>query len=206
MGRRKKIKVTTNEETPEVITETKSAEESTDFGNFDNDAPVIDPPAGNESESEEQNETVEEKDYSQDLADIDKLIAENTTESKRGRKSKEEKARAQIKIPGRLFTMVNDKVLTSGIAALDAWMTKDGNSIPAHWLALTKDQLDEMAPVGDLAVKALNLEEEPVTAFYVMLGGMYLSNFLQLKAMISQAKKQNPNFSIADFEPTETKK
>ncbi len=173
--------------------EEQSTEEKTDSGN-DNNAQSDVWNITTDTKSE-QTPAFDATKYQTDLADIDKIVQQNAEKSeneiteKRGRKSKEEKAKVPFRISGYLFSYVNNNVA----ANLMAWF--DG-TIPAELLKLDEKALQETAPIAEMAVKEMGLEENPIAAFYILLGSNMAANLLQFKAFIKKLKKQNPKLDV----------
>lgn len=184
MGRRPKIKIkpAINEQ-PELETEKEQNQES----ETNSDSNVGESISGTDSNDQFEN----------DLAEIDKIIAEEKTE-KRGRKTKEEKQKAALIIPGSLFVRVHNYVGTSAISLLDSYITKQ-NPVPSELLSMDEKLIMELAPLAELAMKQMKIEENPIAAFYVSFGSIMVSNYMSVKTLIKQAMKENPKFDINEL-------
>jgi hypothetical protein len=124
------------------------------------------------------------------------------TPEKRGRKSKAEVAQEKVKVPGRLFALMVDRVMANGLALVDTFTNKDASTlIPAQWLMADDKTLDELAPVASMSAAELGIEEHPTITLGMLLLSNQLSQFMALKAMIRQEKKRNPEFDVLDLKP-----
>lgn len=136
---------------------------------------------------------VEEKEF--DLESIMKEYGAPVPDEKkkRGRKpraSKEpEPARVQMIIPGRLFVTVCDNAAISAIGALDSWISK--KPINTDLLKLTDQQIADLSPLAEEAIKAMKLENDPISVYFGSLAAIYISNYLQLRAMMNKMNKEN---------------
>lgn len=193
MGRHKKIKV------PPADLDITLPEVNEENNNSDSES--IQSENGNSSDNNGNNNSSDSDLYKSDLAEIDTII-ENAGKDKgvekRGRKSKEEKAKIALTIPGSLFVRMHVMVVANGLSALDVLIAKK-NAIPAEMLSMEEKVIMELAPVAELAMKQMKLEENPIAAFYIMFGAGMLSNYMSIKALIKQAKKENPEFNINDL-------
>jgi hypothetical protein len=150
--------------------------------------------------------------YTKDIDELDNIIKgskkENTTETetkKRGRKSNEEKQKAALIIPGSLFVRVHNYVGAGALSLLDSYISKK-NPIPAEMLTLEEKIIQELAPLAELAMKEMKVEENPVGAFYLSFGALMVSQFMNLKAMIKTAQKDNPDFDFSKLVEEKNKK
>jgi len=143
-------------------------------------------------ESEQPAQKVEEKEF--DLKSIMSEFGAEVPEEKRKRKPRKPKeaapeaARVQLIIPGRLFVTVCDNALVGGIGALDAWISK--KPIDTDLLKLSEQQINDLAPLAEEAVKAMKLENDPITVYFGSLAAIYISNYLQLRAHMNKMEKE----------------
>lgn len=186
MGRKKKIIIEENEI---LAAETESNQNTTEGE------------SGNVSESNNTIDTSVElqpgdpASYEDDLKEIDSIIANAQPEKKRGRKSKEETVKAQIKIPGSLFVRMHNMVASHGLSAVDTLISKR-NSIPAEMLSLDEKTMMELVPVAEMAMQQMKIEENPIAAFYIMFFAGITANYVSIKALIKKATKEDANFDI----------
>ena len=196
MGRRKTITIKNDEtklqegEQPEINTETETPTKTTstfEFGTSDNS-------------TETKNEDIETT-----LKELDELVDNHAKKdvsdepTKRGRKTKEEKAKTNLKVSGYLFAYANDRLASNLISLVDMYASKGGDFIPAKILQADEKALQELAPLGEMAAKEMGLEENPIVAFYVLLASNQISNLLQFKSALAQHKKENPEFKLSDL-------
>ncbi len=192
MGRQRKIKIEPikseiENETVKLETETNKEPEANKTDNTN-----VDGLEGSNTEIE--------KSYETDLREIDKIIQSEKSdkEEKRGRKSKEEKARAAFIIPGSLFVRVHNYVGAGAIGLLDSYISKD-NPVPRELVSMDEKMIQELAPLAELAMKQMKIEENPIAAFYVSFAAIMASNYMSVKTLIKQATKENPNFDITQL-------
>lgn len=201
MRRKRKIKIETSTTTEQEVLKDEpvkleaetNAEPETNTSNVTNVG---------ESESEgNNNDTSSATDsYKTDLADIDAIIKgqKENKEEKRGRKSKDEKARQAILIPGTLFVRVHNYVASGAIGLLESYISKD-NPVPRELVSMDEKMIQELAPLAELAMKEMKIEENPIAAFYISFGSIMVSNYMSVKSLIKQAVKQNPEFDAAQL-------
>lgn len=194
MARRKKIK---SEETVNEIDNAITENTNTEMPDMSNDEPAN--VGESDAENTDTNTNVETvPDFTADLSEIDKIISESKNENgeKRGRKSKEEKQKVALKLPGSLFVRVHNSVASNAIGLLESFVAKK-NAIDSSLISLDEKTIQELAPYAELAMKEMKIEENPIAAFYIMFGSAILANYANVKAMIRNAMKENPNFDIS---------
>lgn len=210
MGRKKGSKNNRNtivNETiePEINAAPETQSESADSGDAGN--------VGGDSDTDQTSNA--QQDYKASLNQFDDIIdnaksaAQNITPTgapeKRGRKSKSEVAQEKVKVPGRLFALAVDRFLANGICIVDSFTNKQPETIiPAKWLFADDKDLDEIAPVASSAAAELGIEEYPSVVFFGLIISNQMSRFAELKAMIRQEKKRNPDFDVADIKKPTT--
>lgn len=181
-------------------TSTETIVESADTGSAEN---VAEPAASSETLQQQ---------YADVLNQFDNVIEtaksnapEPVPGEKRGRKSKAEVAQDKIKVPGRLFALMVDRVMANGLSIIDSATNKHPETIiPAQWLMADDKTLDEMAAVASASAAELGIEEHPTITLFGLLLSNQLSQFAALKAMIRQEKKRNPDFDVMDLKPNKT--
>lgn len=211
MGRRRKPKTENNGTQIETQTNTapETLSESTDSGSTGNAA--IAGPAESETGPDNAGSSPTEA-YKASLSEFDSIIdkaksdAQNISPTKvvesekRGRKSKAEVAQEKVKVPGRLFALATDRLLANTICIVDSFTNKQPETIiPAKWLFADDKDLDEIAPIASSAAAELGIEEYPSVVFFGLIISNQMSRFAELKALIRQEKKKNPDFDIADI-------
>jgi hypothetical protein len=189
MGRRRKIKVESNynnENSNELEVGTNPTPETSEISD------------SNVSEASNDSETFD-KSVETDLQEIDAIISQSKKpEEKRGRKSKEEKARVNIKIPGTLFVRMHNMVGANALGLIDTYIAK-GDAIPTELLSMDEKMIQELAPVAELAMQEMKIEENPIAGFYIMFAAAMISQYSSLKVLIKQAKRENPEFKVQDI-------
>lgn len=132
--------------------------------------------------------------------DLDKIMSEfgesvpadKQRRTRKPRKPKEpEVARVQMIIPGRLFVTVCDNAMVSAVGAVDAWLSK--NPINTDLLKLSDQQITDLSPLAEEAIKAMKLENDPVTVYFGSLAAIYISNYLALKSFMLKQQKDGGN-------------
>lgn len=129
--------------------------------------------------------------------DVDKILKEYGADvapekkTRRPRKPKDaapETARVQMIIPGKLFVTVCDNTATSIVGALDSWLSK--TPLDMELLKLRPEQVDQLAPLAEEAIKAMKLENDPITVYFSSLAAIYISNYMTLRAMFNKMQKE----------------
>lgn len=82
-------------------------------------------------------------------------------------------------IPGSLFVTVNDMVFSSAFGFIDSLASK--RPIDPAILRLSEQQIKDLTPIADAAIKQMKLSSDPVTVFYGSLAAIYLTNYLTIK-------------------------
>lgn len=113
---------------------------------------------------------------------------------RRGRKTKAEKEAEEkqaeqeaIVIPGILAVTVCDSVAVGSLSLLDMGVSKifKTQKVDIERLALTDEQKITLAPLAEKAFAAMNLQRDPISAFFGSLMFMYIGNYMTLRAMTS---------------------
>src|SRR5690606_22507364 len=105
---------------------------------------------------------------------------------RRGRKTKAEKEAEEkqaeqeaIVIPGILAVTVCDSVAVGSLSLLDMGVSKifKTQKVDIERLALTDEQKITLAPLAEKAFAAMNLQRDPISAFFGSLMFMYIGNY-----------------------------
>ncbi len=162
----------------ETITETEPSNQSIDNRNAENDA--------ESTFAESQAKT--ESPATTDEIDVDALLNEYVPKKKRGRKPKEEE-KSPLLIPGELLIHVTDNIAVGLIGYADTLFTK--NPIDVQLLALREEQKQKLVPAANEAIRAMNLQGNPIAVFFAMMGSMYISNYMIIRTLMKQSEKQS---------------
>lgn len=197
MPRKKRTPLNENSqvEQSELITESENQGEENTESTIPNDGKSF---AEHAEESETSKEETPPLDQANASFDLDKIMAEfgesvpvdKQRRTRKPRKPKEpEVARVQMIIPGRLFVTVCDNAMVSAVGAVDAWLSK--NPINTDLLKLSEQQITDLSPLAEEAIKAMKLENDPVTVYFGSLAAIYISNYLALKSFILKQQKDD---------------
>lgn len=125
--------------------------------------------------------------------DVDAILSEYAPK-KRGRKSKTEKQiepESPLLIPGELLIDATDNIMVGAISWIDTMLAKQ--PIDAQLLALRQDQKTQLIPAANGAAKEISkyINANPILVFGAMLGAMYVSNYLIIRALMRQTQNDN---------------
>lgn len=126
--------------------------------------------------------------------DVDALLNEYAPKKERKKRESKDKApEVQILIPGELLIHVSDNIMVGGIGWLDAFFSKE--PINAQLLALREDQKKQLIPSANAAAVeiAKYISANPILLFVASLGATYVSNYLIIRALMMQAKREPNN-------------
>ncbi len=184
MGRKSKLQLQqekANEKAKLEANKTpESTQENSDSGNAENDESLF--------VNEIEDQPKEEINLSEDQNFDDVLAQYNEKKKERKpRKSKEPEAPTFI-ISGKIFTMLNDKIITSIIAFADRIISKD-KAVTAKELQMDMKEYEELASAAEAAMKAMNLTDNPIAVFYGALISMQLAKLMTIKAINFQHSK-----------------
>lgn len=200
MARKKKIQI--NEAEISTNAETESAASASSIGN-DNDVGEYKfdaPKSFAEIQEQKESPEVQENDGVKSDAplDVDALLKEfsepvlDEKRKKRGRKPKEaEPVKTQFIIPGKLFVTVCDNTLVGTVGLLDSLISD--KPIDTNLIRLQPDQIDQLAPLAEEAIKAMKLENDPISVYFGSLAAIYISNYLTLKTYIMKQEYAKKN-------------
>jgi hypothetical protein len=122
--------------------------------------------------------------------DVEAILQEYAPQPKRKRKKKED-APPPVEpiISGELFIEMIDAGAVSIIGIADNYLSK--NPIDAQLVSLRQEQKDKLKLLADRAVIELQkkIEVNPLTAFGVAIGSMYLMNYVMIRALMNANKK-----------------
>ena len=109
-----------------------------------------------------------------------------TKKERRSRKSKDETPPPTIIIPGRLFNSLVNQVGVGAFGIIDTLTNK--NPIPTKLLGLNKEQLDDpdLVRMAEECVKAMKLQDDPITVYFGTIGLMFLTNYGMMRAEYSK--------------------
>lgn len=122
--------------------------------------------------------------------DVEAILQEYAPKQKRGRKKKEDTPPpVEPIISGELFIEMIDAGAVSVIGIVDSYLSK--NPIDAQLLSLRQEQKDKLKLLADRAVIELQkkIEVNPLAAFGVAIGSMYLMNYVMIRSLMNANKK-----------------
>lgn len=191
MGRKKKIKPNETENT-EIQNDgkTESTQSETSSGIPEN--------VGGASEEIEKEVNEGLLEFSDEPETFEPVISSSEVKNdpdidkprKRGPKKKTDKEKYAMKVPGKLFLGMCDRVIVGGISFIDGMVSK--NPIPKEYLHLDKETLEdeELIILAEAAIKEMKLEDKPIPVFFGTLAGLYITQYMGIKQLIAAEMKK----------------
>jgi hypothetical protein len=184
----------TDSEATGATTDTREQNNSDATGRSDDSGNVDAAPAGETGNETQENYEEEIKKILSPYKEIGGTPKEE--KGKRGRKPKSATTAAAppptaFKIPGKVWLTLHSRGGVTLAQLLDS-VTGKGD-FPAEMMALPKEVLEDpdMIYLAEECVKAMKMEENPITAFYGSMLGIWIGNYFTIRAMMQAEKNGN---------------